>query len=263
MPAKKTLIKRHKRRHTKRGTNKTMLMGGAATYNSDSLAAKYASCGSADRHNLQSGEANLDLINGGGVVPAGQTGGATNGSCPGNGKLLSFKDYTNNVAALLGVTSAVPEPSMQMGGGYSIDPSAGMIGGQPARVGYSDCCPPVSLEGRLLMGSNSGAVCGQQAGGAGCGSAPKQLGGAGCGSAPKQLGGAGCGSAPKQQGGKKHRKSKGKRQTQKKSKKQRGGDSVPAAFPAESHAGVDGDFSDQGPQLHYDARQPFWDATAR
>ena len=247
MPAKKTLIKGHKRRHTKRGTKKTMrktinntiLMGGAATYDSDSLAAKYASCGSADRHNLQSGEANLDLINGGGVVPAGQTGGATNGSCPGNGKLLSFKDYTNNVAALLGVTPSVPEPSMQTGGGYSIDPSAGMIGGQPARVGYSDCCPPVSIEGKLLMGANSGAVCGQQAGGAGCGSANKQ------------------------QGGKKHRKSKAKKRTQKKSKKQLGGDSVPAAFPAESHAGLEGDFSDHGPQLHYDAHQPFWDATSR
>jgi len=44
---------------------------------------------------------------------------------------------------------------------------------------------------------------------------------------------------------------------------QLGGDSVPAAFPTESHNGADGDFSDQGAQLHYDARQPFWDATAR
>ena len=245
MPAKKTVIKRHKRRHTRTGTKKmmntTMLTGGATTYDSDSLAAKYASCGSADRHNLQTSEANLDLINGGGIVPAGQTGGAdaTNGSCPGNSKLLSFKDYTNNVAALLGVTSSVHEPSMQMGGGYSIDPSAEQIGGQPGRVGYSDCCPPVSLEGKLFMGGNSGAVCGQQAGGSSCDSNLKQA------------------------GGKKHRKSKCTKRTQKKSKKQRGGDSVPASFPAESHTGVDGDFSDHGPQLHYDARQPFWDATAR
>jgi len=244
MPVKKTVTKRHRRRHTRTSTKKTannmILTGGAATFDSDSLAAKYASCGSADRHNLQSGEANLNLINGGGVVPVEQTGGAdaTNGSCPGNAKLLSFKDYTNNVAALLGLPPSVPSPSMQMGGGYSIDPSSEQIGGQPARVGYSDCCPPVSLEGRLLAGANSGAVCGQQA------------------------------------GGKRHRKGKkATKKTLKKSKSkttqktlnmaQMGGNSVPAAYPAESHAGADGDFSDHGQQLHYDARQPFWDATAR
>ena len=219
---------------------------GGATYDSDSLAAKYASCTSADRHNLQTSEANLDLINGAGVIPVGQTGGATNGTCPGNGQLLSFKDYANNVATRLGVDSAYPSSATtQMGGGYSIDPSAEQIGGQPGRVGYSDCCPPVSLEGRLLMGANSGAVCGQQAGGAGS-----------------------CGSNTKQAGGRKHRKSKRtlkkhKKHTKSANMKQSGGDSVPAAFPAESHAGVDGDFSDHGPQLHYDGRQPFWDATTR
>lgn len=249
MPAKKIMTKKqHKRMQSRSKTHKKKMMAmpaklwGGASYDSDSLAAKYASCGSADRHNLQTGEANLALINGAGVVPPTQTGGATatmtNGTCPGNSKLLSFKDYTTNVAALLGVPASVPQPSMQMGGGYSIDPAAEQIGGQPARVGYSDCCPPVSLEGSLLMGANSGAVCGQQAGGAGS-----------------------CGAANKQKGGRKQRK--GTKCTQRKSKKQRGGDSVPAAFPSESHTGADGDFSDHGEQLHYDAKQPFWNATAR
>jgi hypothetical protein len=248
MPSKKVMTKKHKRMHSRRKTHRKMMampakLWGGASYDSDSLAAKYASCGSADRHNLQTGEANLALINGAGVVPPTQTGGAiatiTNGSCPSNGKLLSFKDYTNNVAALLGVPASVPQPStMLMGGGYSIDPASEQIGGQPARVGYSDCCPPVILEGSLLMGANSGAVCGQQSGGA-----------------------SSCGTNKQQQDGRKHRK--GSKRTQKKTKKQRGGDSVPAAFPAESHAGVDGDFSDHGEQLHYDAKQPFWDATAR
>ena len=244
MAVKRTLTKKHKRAHGRRKTQKKMLampkLWGGAAVDSDSLAAKYASCTSADRHNLQTGEANLDLINGAGVIPTTQAGGAVNGTCPGNGKLLSFKDYTTNVAARLGVPSSVPEPStMQMGGGYSIDPAAGQIGGLPVRVGYSDCCPPVSIEGKLLSGANSGAVCGQQAGGAGSCGTNKQL------------------------GGRRHRKSKGTKRTQKKSKKQRGGDSVPAAYPAESHAGADGDFSDHGDQLHYDAKQPFWNATAR
>ena len=245
MPRKHTKKTQQKHNRKSKFTSKTtQKMTGGATYDSDTLAAKYASCTSADRHNLQTGEANLDLINGAGVVPAGQTGGATNGTCPGNGQLLSFKDYANNIAARLGVDAAYPSTAgmPQMGGGYVIDPSAEQIGGQPARVGYSDCCPPVSLEGRLLMGANSGAVCGQQAGGAGS-----------------------CGSNTKQADGRKHRKSrKTTRRTLKKSKKQqRGGDSVPAAFPAESHSGADGDFSDHGPQLHYDGRQPFWDATTR
>ena len=266
---KKTLRKHNKKSKISGKTAKKMT--GGTTYNSDSLAAKYASCTSADRHNLQTGEANLDLINGAGVVPTSQAGGATNGTCPGNGQLLSFKDYANNIAARLGVNAAYPSAGMpQMGGGYAIDPSAEQIGGQPARVGYSDCCPPVSLEGRLMMGANSGAVCGQQAGGA--------CSGAVCG---QQAGGAGsCGDSIKsQKGGKKHRTTKGKK-TFKKHKqtnlakmgwlrqqaffsKQRGGDSVPAAFPTESHSGVDGDFSDHGEQLHYDGRQPFWDATSR
>ena len=258
MPVKRTITKKHKRRHGKRHTQKKQtpmpnLWGGAAL-DSDSLAAKYASCTSADRHNLQTGEANLELINGAGVIPTTQVGGAANGTCPGNSKLLSFKDYTTNVAALLGVPSSVPEPStMQMGGGYSIDPAAGQIGGLPVRVGYSDCCPPVSIEGKLLSGANTSAVCGSQAGGAGSCGANKQ----------QQAGGAGSCGANKQQGGRRHRKSKGTKRTQKKSKKQRGGDSVPAAFPSESHLGVDGDFSDHGDQLHYDARQPFWNETAR
>ena len=244
---KKTHSRKGKARHTVKKTGHKKQSGGA-TFNSDSLAAKYANCTSADRHNLQSGEANFDRINGGGVVPSGQTGGTTNnsGTCPGNGQRLSFKDYANNIAKRLGVDAAYPiyAATPQMGGGYAIDPSAEQIGGQPGRVGYSDCCPPVSLEGRLMMGANSGAVCGQQAGGAGS-----------CGS-----------NYTKQAGGKKHRKRKGTNSTQKKSKRsmrQRGGDSVPAAFPAESHSGVDGDFSDHGEQLHYDGRQPFWDATSR
>jgi hypothetical protein len=281
--SKKTLRRKNK-------PSKNMLqpdswqMGGTATYDSDSLAAKYASCSSADRHNLQTGEANLELINGAGVIPAGQTGGATNGTCPGNGALLSFKDYANNIAARLGVNAAYPSAAPQTGGGYAIDPSAEQIGGQPARIGYSDCCPPVSLEGRLMMGANSGAVCGQQAGGAGSGAVcGQQAGGAGSGAVcGQQAGGAGsCGgnTLKAQKGGKKRRHTKGKK-TQKKHKtqnpskmgwlrqqafyaKQRGGDSVPAAFPAESHSGVDGDFSDHGAQLHYDGRQPFWDATSR
>jgi hypothetical protein len=235
----KTNKKQKRQMKSKHTAKKQHQLLGGAKYDSDTLAAKYASCTSADRHNLQTGEANLDLINGAGVVPAGQTGGATNGSCPGNGQLLSFKDYANNIATRLGVDAAYPSADAaapQMGGGYAIDPSAEQIGGQPGRVGYSDCCPPVSLEGRLLMGANSGAVCGQQAGGA------------------------------------KHRKSRKKtKRTLKKHKKhtkmtkmtQLGGDSVPAAFPAESHSGADGDFSDHGPQLHYDGRQPFWDATTR
>lgn len=241
--SKKTYSSKGKARHTVKKTTDKKQSGGA-TYDSDSLAAKYASCSSADRHNLQS-SANLDLVNGAGVVPSGQNGGATNGTCPGNGQRLSFKDYANNIAARLNVDAAYPSSVSvpQMGGGYAIDPSAEQIGGQPGRVGYSDCCPPVSLEGRLMMGANSGAVCGQQAGGSGS-----------------------CGSNTKQTGGKKHRKRKGTKRTQKKSKRsmrQRGGDSVPAAFPAESHSGVDGDFSDHGQQLHYDGRQPFWDATSR
>jgi hypothetical protein len=236
MPSKlhrKSQRKYHKELKLSRKTSQKMK--GGATYDSDTLAAKYASCTSADRHNLQSGEANLDLINGAGVVPTEQTGGATNGTCPGNGQLLSFKDYANNIAARLGVDAAYPSasPKPQMGGGYAIDPSAEQIGGQPARVGYSDCCPPVSLEGRLLMGANSGAVCGQQAGGA------------------------------KKPSRRKHFKNKSRRTLKKTKKQQCGGDSVPAAFPVESHAGVDGDFSDHGPQLHYDGRQPFWDATTR
>jgi len=243
MPAKRTFRKNRAKKNKTLKKQQKMCGGASGLYDSDFLAAKYASCTSADRHNLQTSEANLALINGAGVVPPTQSGG--NGVCPGNGKLMSFKDYTANVAARLGSVSSVPEPSTQTGGGYSIDPSAEQIGGQPARVGYSDCCPPVSLEGRLLMGSNSGAVCGQQAG-----------------------------------GGKKRRIMKGNRKSSKKVKKmpigtnnlkkvavqyenQIGGDSVPAAFPGESHSGADGDFSDQGAQLHYDAKQPFWDATAR
>ena len=300
MPVKRTITKKHKRRHGKRHTQKKQMpmpnLWGGAALDSDSLAAKYASCTSADRHNLQTGEANLELINGAGVIPTTQVGGAANGTCPGNGKLLSFKDYTTNVAALLGVPSSIPEPStMQMGGGYSIDPAAGQIGGLPVRVGYSDCCPPVSIEGKLLSGANTGAVCGSQAGGAGscgankqqqaggagsCGAnKQQQAGGAGsCGAnKQQQAGGAGSCGANKQQGGKRHRKSKGTKRTQKKQnlskmgwlrqqayfRKQRGGDSVPAAYPSESYAGADGDFSDHGDQLHYDARQPFWNETAR
>jgi hypothetical protein len=258
MPVKRTITKKHKRRHGKRHTQKKQMpmqkLWGGAALDSDNLAAKYASCTSADRHNLQTGAANLELINGAGVIPTTQAGGAVNGTCPGNGKLLSFKDYTTNVAALLGVPSSIPEPStMQMGGGYSIDPAAGQIGGLPVRVGYSDCCPPVSIEGKLLSGANTGAVCGSQAGGAGSCGANKQ----------QQAGGAGSCGANKQLGGRRHRKNKGTKRTQKKSKKQHGGDSVPAAYPSESHVGADGDFSDHGDQLHYDAKQPFWNATAR
>lgn len=224
-------VKKQHQRKVRRSKNsqKKRKMRGGALFNADSVAAKYASCTSADRHNLISGNDNLDLIQGKGALPN-QTGG--NGACPNSGESLTFKDYVNSVAKNLYDN---PVPTMT-GGGYAIDPAAEQIGGQPARVGYSDCCPPVSVDGMLLMGANSGAVCGQQAGG-----------------------------GSKKSHGKKHGKKKGskKRGSMKSRKSQKGGDSMPALFPGESHNGEDGDFNDTGAHLDYAARQPFWGPAAR
>jgi hypothetical protein len=217
---------RSKNSHKKR---KSTMRGGAGLFDSDSLAAKYVSCTSADRHNLQSGNANLDLIQGAGSMPASYMKGG-NGACPESGKLLNFKQYADIVAEKLSKESV---PTMT-GGGYAIDPAAEQIGGQPARVGYSDCCPMVSINGQLLKGANSQSICGQQMGG----------------------------GRRKKSRGKKHGK-KTSRKSSSLKKQQMGGDSVPALFPSESHNGPDGDFADKGEQLDYAAMQPFWGPNAR
>ena len=122
-------------------------------------------------------QASLDLdnkfISYGGPVPLGSSivGG---GSCGSEGvgtnspKSETFKEYMSRLDEnLSSVTGGNPKPNSKpnsvKGGGYSNDPSSGIIGGQPVVRSYDDNSPPAIIGGQLVFGSPDQPICGNGA----------------------------------------------------------------------------------------------------
>ena len=70
----------------------------------------------------------------------------------------TFKNYLNTLNASLDLPLR-RKNKMQNAGGYSTDTSE-YIAGQPVYKGYSDCCPPALLGGKLTFGDPNTPICG-------------------------------------------------------------------------------------------------------
>jgi hypothetical protein len=125
-------------------------------------------------------QASLDLdnkfISYGGPVPLGSSivGGGSCGSegvGTSNPKSQTFKEYMSrldeNLSVVTGGNIHKPEPNSKpnsiKGGGYSNDPSSGIIGGQPVVRSYDDNSPPAIIGGQLVFGSPDQPICGNGA----------------------------------------------------------------------------------------------------
>jgi hypothetical protein len=46
------------------------------------------------------------------------------------------------------------------GGGYTLQVEGPTVGGQPPRMGYSECCPPLYQNGNVAYNANGNRMCG-------------------------------------------------------------------------------------------------------
>ena len=121
-------------------------------------------------------QAALDLDNlfmkYGGPVPNGSSILGGGGKCGDEGvgtdspKSQTFKNYMNSLDAQLSVggfrkgKKSQKSRSRQRGSGYTVDPSAGFIGGQPVNMGYDDNSPPAIVGGQMVYGAPDQPLCG-------------------------------------------------------------------------------------------------------
>jgi len=218
--------------------------------------AKYmTACHTANIHNTNP-EADYKLISGEGAIPPSMTGGAKCNETPTQPKPLAFVDYLERTSDLISggagsasnfdTTSLEAEMSaasgfpQQGGSGFSINPEE-MIGGLPGRSKYDSCCQPAVIDGKLVQGKDTQAICGHQMGG----------------SANKK--------GKKSHKGKKGKKGKKSKKTQKRkrsnkrsNRKMKGGN--PAAYPFN---GEISDYDHLADGKDFAAKQPYWGAEAR